>query len=66
MPRQEYERKSVLSGGKKVKIVKNFSLTRRERIMGDIGYIVGYALIFVFLVGVIIGYVVGRREREDE
>lgn len=31
MPRQEYERKSVLSGGKKVKIVKNFSLTRRER-----------------------------------
>jgi len=33
MPRQEYERKSVLSGGKKVKIAKNFSLTRREEEM---------------------------------
>ena len=28
--------------------------------MGDIGYIVGYALIFVFLVGAVIGYVVGK------
>ena len=32
--------------------------------MGDIGYIVGYALIFVFMVGGIIGYVVGHRERK--
>lgn len=32
--------------------------------MGDIGYIVGYALIFVFLVGAVIGYIAGRRERK--
>lgn len=32
--------------------------------MGDIGYIVGYALIFVFMVGAIIGYVVGRRKED--
>lgn len=34
--------------------------------MGDIGYIVGYALIFAFLVGAVIGYVVGRRERKTD
>lgn len=34
--------------------------------MGDIGYIVGYALIFAFMVGGIIGYVVGHRERKTD
>lgn len=48
------------------KIPKKFFAYAKERnrFMGDIGYIVGYALIFAFLVGGIIGYVVGRRERK--
>lgn len=29
--------------------------------MGDIGYIFGYALIMAFCIGVIVGYVAGRK-----
>lgn len=29
--------------------------------MGDIGYILGYALIMAFCIGVIVGYVAGKR-----
>lgn len=28
--------------------------------MGDIGYIYGYMLVFVFCVGIIFGFVIGR------
>ena len=34
--------------------------------MGDLGYIVGYMVVFAFLLGAIIGYWVGRRERKHE
>lgn len=48
------------------KISKKFFAYAKERnrFMGEIGYIVGYALIFAFLVGVIIGYVAGHRKED--
>lgn len=34
--------------------------------MGNIGYIFGYGLVFMFCLGAVVGYVVGRIEAKDE
>ena len=31
--------------------------------MGNIGYIFGYGLIFAFLIGCLLGYIVGRKTK---
>ena len=35
-------------------------ISRKGMVMGDIGYIYGYSLAFVFFVGGLVGFVIGR------
>ena len=44
-----------------MRIANITSLTSRgEMVMGDFGYIYGYMLVFVFCLGALLGYIIGR------